>query len=348
MSSRFETFRRRIVTIPAIYVGLFAVVVASPILLVAGLAVGIVRRNRWSLLRAFALISVYLVATATGLLIGFVIWILTGAFLGLGRERQMRWYVPLQRWWTGSLWWGVRRCFSLKIDIEQWPDEIGDGQVLLFLRHASILDTLLSAALVANPLRKHLVYVFKRELLWEPALDVAGSRLGGHFAKRDAGESEREVQALTSLAENLKPDEGVIMYPEGTRWTPAKHRRVLNRIAKSGDERLVELATDLRYTLPPRLGGPLALIDGAPNANVLFLAHTGFEGLEKPKDILGGAFVGRTIRIKGWTVAAADIPRDRDGQIAWLYENWHEIDAWLAGHALGPQAAALALDPTAN
>ena len=88
----------------------------------------------------------------------------------------------------------------------------------------------------------HLLYVFKRELLWDPCLDIAGGHLGCHFARRDAGESEQEVRTLRQLAAELRPREGVIIYPEGTRWTPEKQQRVLERIGKSGDERLLELA----------------------------------------------------------------------------------------------------------
>jgi hypothetical protein len=53
------------------------------------------------------------------------------------------------------------------------------------LRHASIGDTLLASALVGRP---HgifwLRYVLKRELLWDPCLDVVGNRLPHVFVDR--------------------------------------------------------------------------------------------------------------------------------------------------------------------
>ena len=148
---------------------------------------GAVRRDRWALARALAMIGIYLTSEVTGLVLAFLMWIGSGAWLGVGRERRRRWYIVLQRWWTGTLFWGIRRCFSLKVEVEQWPEGLGDRRLLVFLRHASILDTLLAAALIANPLRMHLLYVFKRELRWDPCLDIAGGHLGGHFASRDAG-----------------------------------------------------------------------------------------------------------------------------------------------------------------
>ena len=331
MSKTLQNARRRIVSIPLIFVSFALYIVLSPVLVLTGLVVGAIRRDRWALLRSFAMIGVYLVSSVTGMVIALFMCLASGAWFGLGRERQRRWFITLQRWWTGSLFWGIRRCFSLKVEVEQWPEGLGDRQLLVFIRHASILDTLLSAFLIANPLRMHLLYVFKRELRSDPCLDIAGTRLGCHFARRDAGESKNEVRQLRQLAANLREREGVIIYPEGTRWTPAKQKRVLERIELSGDERLVELASGLERLLPPRLGGPLALIDGAPDADVVFIAHEGFEGALKPRDVMRGGLVGKTIRVKAWKVDSGDVPRERDEQVEWLYANWAEIDAWLSG-----------------
>lgn len=329
MPKRLQTARRRIVSIPLIFVGFALFVVLLPVLALTGLAAGVVRRDRWALARALAMIGIYLASSVVGMLSAFFMWLASGAWLGLGRERQRRWYIALQRWWTGTLFWGIRRCFSLDLEVEQWPAGLGERQLLVFLRHASILDTLLAAALIANPLRMHLLYVFKRELQWDPCLDIAGGRLGCHFAKRDAGESRNEVRKLRQLAANLRTREGVIIYPEGTRWTPAKYERVLERIELTGDQRLYELASGLERLLPPRLGGPLALVEGAPAADVVFIAHTGFEGAVKPRDVMRGGLVGKTIRVKAWKVTSEEVPEDRDEQVEWLYDNWARMDAWL-------------------
>ncbi len=336
VAKRLQTMRRRVLTISAVWLAFVLYVVLLPVIAVTALVLGAVRRDRWALGRFFAMIGVYLTSEVVGMTIAFFMWLGSGAFLGLGRERQRRWYITLQRWWTGTLFWGIRTCFSVKVEVEQWPAGLGERQLLVFLRHASILDTLLAAALIANPLRMHLLYVFKKELRWDPCLDIAGGRLGGHFASRDAGESEQEVRTLGGLAANLRPREGVIIYPEGTRWTPAKQKRVLERIANSGDERLVQLASELQRLLPPRLGGPFALIDGAPASDVVFIAHEGFEGVLRPRDVMRGSIVGKTIRVKAWKVMAGDVPTTRDEQIEWLYGHWSEIDAWLVR---GPERA---------
>jgi 1-acyl-sn-glycerol-3-phosphate acyltransferase len=330
MPRRIQTARRRFISIPLVFVGFVLFVVLLPLLALTGLLVGLIRRDRWALARSLAMIGVYLASSVAGMLIALFMCLASGAWFGFGRERQRRWFITLQRWWTGTLFWGIRTCFSLKVEVEQWPEGLGDRRLLVFLRHASILDTLLAAGLIANPLRMHLLYVFKRELQWDPCLDIAGTRLGCHFARRDAGESRNEVRLLRQLATNLRSREGVIIYPEGTRWTPAKQKRVLERIELSGDERLLELASELERLLPPRLGGPLALVDGAPDADVVFIAHEGFEGALKPRDVMRGGLVGKTIRVKAWKVPSDEAPSDRAEQIEWLYENWRAMDAWLS------------------
>jgi hypothetical protein len=117
---------------------------------------------------------------------------------------------------------------------------------------------------------------------------------------------------------------------------------VLERISKSGDERLLELATGLERLLPPRLGGPFALLDGAPASDVIFIGHEGFEGNLRPRDIVRGSIVGKTIRVTGWKVDAGDIPADRGERVEWLYDNWTEMDAWLREGTPPPQRALLA------
>jgi 1-acyl-sn-glycerol-3-phosphate acyltransferase len=323
--------RRRIISVPALFIAAVVFTALLPLLLVVGVIVEALRRDRWALLRSIAMIGVYFLSEIGGMLIALGMWVSSGAPAGLGRERLRRRFITLQRWWTGSLWWGIQHCFSLKLDVEHWPEGVGDRKLLIFLRHASILDTLLSAALIANPLRMHLLYVFKRELRIDPCLDIAGTLLGCHFVNRDAGEGEQESRTLHAMGVNLREREGVIIYPEGTRWTSPKRMRVIERIAKSGDEALLERASRLQNLLPPRLSGPLALLDGAPDADVLFLGHQGFEGIEKPLDVAKGAIVGKRIRVSAWRVDAADIPREREEQVAWLYENWFRMDAWLGG-----------------
>ena len=64
------------------------------------------------------------------------------------------------------------------------------------------------------------------------------------------------------LAIDLDPHEGVLIYPEGTRSTPAKLARA-KEIIRERQPDIAPLADRLQHVLPPRLGGPLALLESS-------------------------------------------------------------------------------------
>ena len=98
-----------------------------------------------------------------------------------------------------------------------------------------------------------------------------------------------------ALAQGLGPDDGVLIYPEGTRFTPERRARAIARISER-DARLAARAERIRHLLPPRLGGVGALLDGAPDADVVVIAHHGFDGLRLVSDIWRGGLVGLVVR----------------------------------------------------
>ena len=69
------------------------------------------------------------------------------------------------------------------------------GPYLLLVRHASSGDALLASSLVSAPNRMQLRCVLKRELLWDPCLDIVGNWLPNVFAERDAPDSSRIVRS---------------------------------------------------------------------------------------------------------------------------------------------------------
>lgn len=142
----------------------------------------------------------------------------------------------------------------------------------------STADTVLAAALVANPHRRRLRYVLKRELLWDPCLDIVGQRLPNVFVGREAEARGPQLERLRRLAGELGPDEGVLIYPEGARFAPRKLGSALERLEREGPPELLTIAKGYRSVLPPRLAGSLALLEATRGHDVLFLEHSGFEG----------------------------------------------------------------------
>jgi 1-acyl-sn-glycerol-3-phosphate acyltransferase len=232
----------------------------------------------------------------------------------------------LQQRWAGVLFGAVRVLFGLRLEVTG-EEAIAPGPMLVLIRHASIVDNLLPSVLIARPHGIRLRYVLKRELLADPCLDVAGRRLPNYFVRRGTGEAV-EVERVRSLAQDLQPDEGVLIYPEGTRFTPERRRRAIARIGER-DPGLAARAERLRHLLPPRLGGVGALLDGAPEADVLVIAHHGFEGLRLVSDIWRGGLVGILVRVRIARVPRSAVPAGSTARADWLYDLWQDVDDWL-------------------
>jgi hypothetical protein len=105
----------------------------------------------------------------------------------------------------------VRALFGPRLEVAD-GDEVTPGPAIVLIRHASIVDNLLPAALVARPHGIRLRYVLKSELLADPCLDIAGRRRPNDFVRRGTGEAQ-ELERVRALADGLGPGDGVLVYP---------------------------------------------------------------------------------------------------------------------------------------
>jgi 1-acyl-sn-glycerol-3-phosphate acyltransferase len=325
--TRSETVLRRLRTIPTLVIGLLLVTALFPLLLVVAIVVDVVRRLAVGVpptaLRLTAFLWVYLAAEVVGLGAMAMAWALS---LGGRREAALRQMtLGLQQRWVGVLFGAVRALFGLRLAVAG-DDAIAPGPVIVLVRHASIVDNLLPAILVTRPHAIRLRYVLKRELLADPCLDVAGRRLPNYFVRRGTGEAV-ELERMRSLAEGLEHDEGVLIYPEGTRFTPERRSRAIARIAERNPD-LARRAERLRHLLPPRFGGVGALLDGAPDADVLVIAHHGFDGLRLVSDIWRGGLVDLLVHVRVTRVPRSAVPAGA-ARADWLYDLWQDVDDWL-------------------
>jgi 1-acyl-sn-glycerol-3-phosphate acyltransferase len=304
--------------------------VLLPLLLVVAAAVDLVlwvrRRKPWVGVRLVAMLWWFLLGELRGVATIFAIGIAAG-----GRDsamRRARLYRLRQRWAAMHLG-GVRRLFGLRVEVEGLAD-VAPGPVLIFMRHASIVDNMLPDAIVGRGHGLGLRFVIKRELQVLPTIDIGGRWVPTVFVRRAGTDPEAELAQVRKLTVDLGPDEGVLIYPEGTRHTAAKLARAQATIAERQPE-IAPLADRLRHVLPPRLGGPLALLE-AGGTDVVFCGHVGFDGFERVSDIWQGGLVGSTVRVRFWRHAAEAVPADRDDRIAWLYEQWQVMDDWIGSH----------------
>jgi 1-acyl-sn-glycerol-3-phosphate acyltransferase len=233
----------------------------------------------------------------------------------------------IQAQWARALFAAVRWLFGLTVKVEG-DALLSPGSYVLFVRHASIVDTLLPTVLVSARHGIRLRFVLKRELLMDPCLDVAGLRLPNYFVDRAGPDSEAAREGIAALGRGLGPRDGALIYPEGTRFTEAKRRRAIERLRET-DADLAERAARLTRVLPPRLGGSLSLLDAAPDADAIFFAHAGLDGLASVWDIARRGLGTSAIRVAVWRVAADRIPRARDARVRWLYDEWQRMNDWV-------------------
>jgi 1-acyl-sn-glycerol-3-phosphate acyltransferase len=323
---------RRLITVPGYVITWSLWLGAVPLWLPLAIVVDLVRRNRGVALRSATLVSVYLTCEILGMAASGVLWV----WKGILRVDANRWtdiHFRLEAWWGSTLFRAVVGVFGLRIEVEGDAD-LGRGPYLLLVRHASSGDTLLASALVSRPYGVRLRYVLKRELLWDPCLDIVGNRLPNVFVDRFGDDSAGEVGRMQALARDLGPRDGILVYPEGTRFSEGKRRRALEHFQERGDARMLEYARSLARVLPPRPGGTLGLLEAAPAADVVICAHTGFEGAASLTEIWKGALVDQTIRVQFRRIPRDEIPAGRDTRIAWIFEEWQRVDAWIESQQL--------------
>lgn len=318
--------RRRLKSIPLVLLLTVLATPLYPVVLVGTVVADLFRRDRFVLTRMWTVGLVFL-------------WVETAAIVASGAHwvwyrgdrsklREAMW--GLQEWWGRTLFSAIRRLLDLGLEVDG-SESLPGGPILLFMRHASIIDNLLPLNLVSRPFGYRLRYILKKELLAYPALDIGGNRLPNYFVDR-TGDTASELRSIRALAAGLGESDGVIIWPEGTRFTERKQELVLKRLERTKSE-LLERARSLKATLPPRLGGPLALIDAARGTDVIFGAHSGLEGFATVGQLLSGSVVGRTIRVEFWRIDAADIPQARDQLVDWLFEQWSRVDDFVVAHA---------------
>ena len=320
---------RRLKTIPPIMIGLVLVTALLPLLLIGAILVDLFRaitqRKPAMALRLVAFLWIYLATDTLGLITLFALWLLSG--FGSNRKMMLNSTWRFQQLWVRVLLGSVKLLFGLRI-IDEGSECLTPGPVIVLIRHASIVDNLLPSALVAARERVRLRYVLKRELLSEPCLDVAGQRLPNYFVRRDTGE-EIERERIGQLASGMGSEDGFLLYPEGTRFTAERRQRALEKIGERDPQRAARLEP-IEYLLPPKVGGLLAVLEQAPEADIVLMIHQGFDGLRLISDIWGGALVGRVINVRFTRVPHDQIPPARDDQVAWLDELWLEADRWVA------------------
>jgi 1-acyl-sn-glycerol-3-phosphate acyltransferase len=337
--TRREAWRRRSASIGAVTAFTVLITVTVPLWLPVAVLVDVVRlRRRLPLARLLAFGVCWGWIELAGVARAFATWT-------IGRGHDPATQYRLMGWWAGMLMRALRATIGIAPRLEG-GEALEGGNVIVLSRHASLADSLLSAWAIRVQAGLWPRYVLKRELLNDPCLDIVGLRIPNHFLDRQAADGDAEIAALRELAGGVGPGSAAVIFTEGTRSTARTRERALDKIAERDPER-AERLRPLRHLLPPRPAGSAALVEGAPDADVVLAWHTGFDGL----DSFGGIIAKLAkplppVRFVVRRVRRDDVPSG-DDFVRWLDDQWLRMDAEVAD-ALGSAGHGPAGDSTGD
>ena len=310
---------RRIVAIPGILLICAMAVVLLPVTLAAALVADAFRRKRMATTRMLLMSTFFLLVEAAGILMAGAAWVASG--FGLARGPYAAWNDWLQIWWGNALHQAIVRLLDVQVQVGG-ASICSPGPIIVFIRHSSVADTVTPSALISRALGMRLRFVVKRELLWDPCMNLVGTRRPNCFVERGAG---GEAAWVARLADGLGERDGILIYPEGMVLTPAKARATAAEPGAKKDRGYKDVHA-------PRLGGPLALLERAKGVDVVFVGHVGYEVAPGVRQLLRGDLIGARVQMSFWRVPGSEVPETREGRARWLRERWHEMDDWVGAH----------------
>jgi 1-acyl-sn-glycerol-3-phosphate acyltransferase len=324
-SARDRPWRRRLLTIPGVFVLALLCWATLPALGLLALLVDLARGGRSAVLRTLLFVAWVLACELVGLLLAGGLW-LVRLLARVDEEGYVAWNYTLQQRWNAALLGGMQRLHRVRYEVEG-AELLARGGYLLLSRHGSGIDYALPIVLAGLPHRRRIRYVLKHAMRWDPCLDVVGGRIPNAFVQPGQHEREAQERVVAALTVGLGHDDAINVYPEGARYSPRARERQLERLAASGVPRAYARAQSLQRTLLPRDGAVSAILTAAPQLDVVVLAHHGLERVNGLGDLARGELLDARVRVRLWRIPAAEIPRD--DRETWLFEQWTRIDAWL-------------------
>lgn len=257
-----------------------------------------------------------------------------------GRLVSARTWLRINYWlqdrWLACLLAVGRATCGLRMEIEN-PESTERANAIVMGRHLSHVDAIFPAVVYGLMAGHDLVYMVKQELQWLPTMDFVGNRLPHIWIDRSGGSDSAMLAEMRQAAGRVDDQTVTCIFPEGTFFTPKRLERAIDRLGGTRPD-LVTAARTLRHVLPPRPAGSLALLDGAPGADVVVLGHVGLERFSSIRDIIRAVPVADPIRVRLWRHPRSELPTDPDEQATWLMHRWTELDAWIEEQINGSDA----------
>lgn len=321
---------RRVVLIPLLLVAAIVFVLLSPLLaLLAAIASPFL--GNWRPLRLLWITVSYAVRDVVAVVVLAFLWLAAGFGRSLESPHMQRAHYRIVGWFLRGL------CRDSLRAVKAWVHVAEEGDagrvlaerrvpVLVFSRHAGAGDSFLLVHELLSRYGRRPRIVMKSLLQLDPFVDLFGNRLANCFV---AGGGSALIEGISRLASGLDEDGALLIFPEGGNFTEGRRQRTIERLEREGHHEAAERARRMDNLLAPRPGGALAALDGAPEADVVFVAHVGLPDPRSTGDMLRLVPIERPVRIGVWHVRRADVPDDTDERIDWLFAWWCRLDAWV-------------------
>jgi 1-acyl-sn-glycerol-3-phosphate acyltransferase len=319
---------RRVVLAPLVFLVAVVIVAVSPIALAAAFVADLFLRGSWQALRLVALGVVFAALEAVVLLALFLLWVASGFGAALRSPAFQTAHYWLTRVWLTTLAAAAVRLLQLRIEVEDRPEPRA-GPVLVFCRHAGPGDSILLAYTLLSGFRRRPRIVMKSALQWDPAIDVIGNRLPNAFIRPHSEDPEDHLHAIERLSHGLGDRDALVLFPEGGNFTERRRLAAIASLKRKGFREEAEQAENMLTVLAPRPGGALTAIRTAPDADVVFVAHTGLEFMNSLVATWRILPLDGPILARYWRIAPDQIPDEHDERVDWLYRWWGRVDTWI-------------------
>ncbi|WP_434741554.1 1-acyl-sn-glycerol-3-phosphate acyltransferase [Micromonospora sp. SH-82] len=325
---------RRSVLAPGVVLLAFLLVTTLPAWAFLAAAASPLVPGRLRPLRLLWMGTVYLIWDAAALLALFVLWVGSGFGWRTRSPAFQRAHYVLAGAFLRMLFWQVRWTLRLRIDVVGTdPDTALPGRPELVLcRHAGPGDSFILIHALVNWFSREPRIVLKAALQWDPAIDVLLNRLPTRFIAPTPDTGGSVIEQIGNLAVGLDDDDAFVIFPEGGNFTPRRRLKAIARLRSRGLERMALRAERMQHVLAPQPGGLLAALDAAPDAGVIFVAHTGLDQMLTVADVWRELPMDKRIVMRFWSVPPEEIPTGRQERIDWLYDWWKQIDDWIAAN----------------
>lgn len=307
-----------------------------PLLLIAAFVLSYRLPGKLRPIRTLGLATTYLFVEAAATVAALFLWIGSGFGWKLGALRFQRAHYRVLRLTLAAVVGVGRRLFSLEImaDGQDLPADDGDptteeAPLVVMSRHAGPADSILLLHEIMSWQGRQPRIVAKDLLQLDPVMDIFLNRLPNRFISPNPGPGQRPVDAIRSLASGMTGRDAFVIFPEGGNFTPQRRLRAIDRLREGGHEEAAARAVKLRNVLPPRPAGTLAALAAAPDADAVFVAHTGLDELASIGDLWTSIPTSKTIELAWHVVPANAVPANEAEQEEMLFLAWEAIDAWI-------------------